>query len=375
MSQELEAAAADSVPALIGDRRGRVSPVGTPCANCGAALVGPWCHACGQNADLRRRAILPLAWEAISDLFHLDGRLRRTLPDLFFRPGRLARDYMEGRIARHVPPFRMFLVALLFFIFAAAFATHRAAEDQARREAARTASLATSAGRAAEVARLRREAAADLADSLRTAQTDKQEALKDPDENRARAQAAYLRDVARARTDYDYELTKAARIDQGLPAESDTMLRAKTGRERGASWFRTGLHKATANPDYYWTVMFTWGHRAAVLLLPIVALSLALVYVRQRRFFIHDHLLVAMDLLSFSFLVWGLGFLLPAPFMLYWLGLAVLWTPVNLYQTLRGAYGSGVLEAGIKTLLVWLATVSAFGSLLAGLMVFTLAQL
>jgi hypothetical protein len=51
-------------------------------------------------------------------MFELDGRLARTLPLMFF--GRaLARDYMEGRLQRHVPPFRTFLVALLLFIFAA----------------------------------------------------------------------------------------------------------------------------------------------------------------------------------------------------------------------------------------------------------------
>ena len=61
--------------------------------------------------------------ETIESLFHFDGRLRRTAPALFLRPGGLARDYMEGRIARHVPPFRTFLVALLLFVFCAAGGT------------------------------------------------------------------------------------------------------------------------------------------------------------------------------------------------------------------------------------------------------------
>ncbi|MFN9034113.1 MAG: DUF3667 domain-containing protein, partial [Alphaproteobacteria bacterium] len=98
---ELEIAAAEAAAAEVG--AGSRVPVasGEACANCGAILQGRFCHACGQSADLRKRSILHLAWEAGESLFHLDGRLARTLPLLFFRPGKLARDLIEGRIARY----------------------------------------------------------------------------------------------------------------------------------------------------------------------------------------------------------------------------------------------------------------------------------
>ena len=122
-------------------------------------------------------------------------------------------------------------------------------------------------------------------------------------------------------------------------------------------------------------VLFGWGHRLAVLLLPIVGLSLALVYRNKPRFFIHDHMLVAMDLLSFAFLTNAVGFVLPPTLMGWWLLAAALWLPVNLFQTLRGAYGSGVSGALVKTLVVWMVTVFAFLTLLIALMVFVLGQL
>jgi hypothetical protein len=55
-------------------------------------------------------------WDGIEGLTHLDGRLGQTLPPLFFDPGRLARDHLEGRRQRHVPPFRLFLISLLIFM-------------------------------------------------------------------------------------------------------------------------------------------------------------------------------------------------------------------------------------------------------------------
>ena len=39
--------------------------------------------------------------------------------------------------------------------------------------------------------------------------------------------------------------------------------------------------------------------------------------------------------------------------MPYWFGLVAIWTPINLFQTLRGAYGSSILGAILKTLIVW----------------------
>ncbi len=68
---------------------------------------------------------------------------------------------------------------------------------------------------------------------------------------------------------------------------------------------------------------------------------------------IYDHLLVAMDFLSFTFLASAPGMILPPPWGFYWLGVVTLWIPVNLYQTLRGAYGSSVAGAVLKTFAVW----------------------
>jgi uncharacterized metal-binding protein len=82
-----------------------------------------------------------------------------------------------------------------------------------------------------------------------------------------------------------------------------------------------------------------------------------------------------MNLLSFTFLTNALGLILPFAAMPYWFGLVALWTPINLFQTLRGAYGSSVLGAILKTLIVW--SISVFSSLvlLAALLVLAVAEL
>jgi len=87
------------------------------CANCDATLTGQYCAICGQSA---RSINLPLSRflsEAVGELLAFDARLFRTVGRLVARPGSVAREYMDGRRARFVPPFRLYLfVSLVFFV-------------------------------------------------------------------------------------------------------------------------------------------------------------------------------------------------------------------------------------------------------------------
>jgi hypothetical protein len=381
VSDELEIAAEAAVAAEVAEHFAAAHPpkhvYGGACANCGATLQGSFCHVCGQTADEHKRSILHPAWEAVEGFLHLDGRLRRTLPDLFFHPGRLSRDYMDGRIARHVPPFRTFLVALLIFIFAAEHATHelQAADDAQHR--ARAAQLATPQGRASIAAADRAEAVKDRDGDLADAAKDRDDSLKDPDESRAKVLARYAKATARINDDYAYAMAKAEGVAQGLPQGTTVTTNLQVnagGKAHRLGWFKSGLRRAIASPEYYLTVMFAWGHRLAVLLLPIVGLSLALVYRRRREIFLYDHLLVAMNLLSFAFLANAAALLLPTSLVWPGLGVVALWTPINLYQTLRGAYGSSRIGAVLKTAIVWWISVFSFFVLMIGVMLVALAE-
>lgn len=92
------------------------SPV---CLNCGTRLKGQYCGHCGQRSRSRLISIWQLLREAFGDLLELDSRLWRTLVPLLRRPGQLTKDYLEGRRARYMPPFRTYLVlSVIFFVVA-----------------------------------------------------------------------------------------------------------------------------------------------------------------------------------------------------------------------------------------------------------------
>ena len=91
------------------------------CLNCGTRLRGQYCGSCGQRSRSRLISIWQLLREAFGDLFELDSRLWRTVLPLLTRPGKLTRDYLEGRRARYMPPFRTYLVLSVVFFLVAFF--------------------------------------------------------------------------------------------------------------------------------------------------------------------------------------------------------------------------------------------------------------
>jgi hypothetical protein len=90
----------------------------THCANCGVALEGNYCHACGQPIKGMIRPLSGLTADVVDSVFNLDSRLLRTLGPLYFKPGFLTTEYFIGRRQRYVTPFRLFffLTVVGFFL-------------------------------------------------------------------------------------------------------------------------------------------------------------------------------------------------------------------------------------------------------------------
>src|SRR3712207_4818772 len=93
-----------------------------PCLNCGDPTVGSFCPVCGQRKVEVHVSLHRLAMDVLDDQLSINSALPRTLAALFFRPGHLTREYMAGRIARYIPPFRLYLVSsVVFFLVLSLF--------------------------------------------------------------------------------------------------------------------------------------------------------------------------------------------------------------------------------------------------------------
>ncbi|MGC1520140.1 MAG: DUF3667 domain-containing protein [Steroidobacteraceae bacterium] len=95
------------------------------CLNCGTVLTGRYCANCGQAADVHVPSTAELVHEALEGITHSDSRLWRTLYLLWFKPGELTREFIAGRRAAYLPPFRLYLVlSIIFFLVASISGTH-----------------------------------------------------------------------------------------------------------------------------------------------------------------------------------------------------------------------------------------------------------
>ncbi|MGZ5286706.1 MAG: DUF3667 domain-containing protein [Flavisolibacter sp.] len=89
------------------------------CLNCGATVAGYYCQDCGQPNIILKQNFWSLVKHFIYDILHFDGKFFHTLRDIFFRPGFVARQYVEGKRARYLDPIRMYLFtsAVFFLVF------------------------------------------------------------------------------------------------------------------------------------------------------------------------------------------------------------------------------------------------------------------
>lgn len=91
------------------------------CENCGRALLGDYCYACGQPVKGLVRHFSSIIGDFADSVLNLDTRLPRTLWPLLAKPGFLTTEYFAGRRVRYVSPVRLFVFISIVTFFVAQF--------------------------------------------------------------------------------------------------------------------------------------------------------------------------------------------------------------------------------------------------------------
>jgi hypothetical protein len=107
-------------PDMLADAEFETPIMDTPlrtCPNCGAPAHGPFCYACGQSEKGMIRHLSEVMADIADIVFNVDSRIFRSLWDLYLRPGYLTTEYLAGRRARYVTPFRLFFFLSIIAFF------------------------------------------------------------------------------------------------------------------------------------------------------------------------------------------------------------------------------------------------------------------
>jgi hypothetical protein len=324
-------------------------PVESPdCLNCGTRLRGQYCGQCGQRARSRLISLWQLVSEAFGDLLELDSRLWRTLIPLLARPGRLTRDYLEGRRARYMPPFRTYLVLSLVFFVVAFFDPRDDLSLLFEPEPEPTPEEI--AERAAHAEAAKQEIIDELAaEGIIVGSTDPDGRAAEIDEQTDKA-------IEERDGGFNIQIdddTGNCNIDGGDLTNLPAWLKRRFTPER----LERVCERVTADRGKTFAGLLLDNIPVAlIVLLPLMALVLKILYPLSRRYFV-EHLLFFVHYHAFFFLILTVQILfarvsgilrIPEAVAMLAIVAASLYIPVYLYMAMRRVYGQGRILTFLK---------------------------
>ena len=321
------------------------------CTDCGRPVEGRFCAHCGQPTHVHR-SLLHLGEEMLHGVLHFDARIWRTLPLLAINPGRLTREWVQGRRTRYVSPLAMFLftVFLMFFVFSFT-GGHGGQPASALSPAERTALTQELAAARARLAEARTAAGARPGSEALALTVRAQETTIGLLESRLGVGPA-----AAGRTDGFTPGSWQAQLH-------DAVASGELKVNLGDAHLNKTVTKKLLNPDLAIYKIQQTAYKFSFLLIPISIPFVALLFLWRRGFTFYDHgVFVLYSLTAMSILAIIVSLLGPL-----WQGFAALGAlaftfgvPAHMFAQLKGAYGLSWFSAAWRTVFLLLFCSIAF---------------
>lgn len=338
------------------------------CLNCDSALSvdAKYCVQCGQKVKAQRSSVAELLSDAFSNITNLDNALWQTVK-VIWQPGKLTQEYFAGRRKNYITPIRLFLVSALFFF--AAMNTYFG--DFLTIQVSESKDLSTLFN---EV--IYHQVYQERLDSIIAVEKAKSNAVAIQaalDSTSAKFANILFSDSLDLNTNVFDEFTLEN-------ADGDTI--AMTVKDLTKSpeafiaenkiegfWVKTLVQQAMRfikNPDsllQFIVSHLTW---MFLLLMPVSALVLKLLYWRRGRFYI-EHLVFTLHLQSFFFLFFAFIFIV-VPKQIDWMLSTTLFllstTFLYLFLAFRSFYGQGLFKIIFKQIIYILTYFYLFATFL-----------
>ncbi|CAN5547499.1 hypothetical protein BH24GEM3_BH24GEM3_27050 [soil metagenome] len=286
------------------------------CRNCGETLTGRYCARCGQRATEVTASLRALARDFADEYLNVDSKILKSILALLLRPGYLTREYLQGRRVRYVRPLRLYFVASVLFFLTLSFV----------------------------------QPLSDVFEDDPEQPMSVEEAIRMLSEDQAPTASPEVAPPTEAGEEPAMQAPVPPQVVRVGPWEVDV-----TGRmERIRRMSPAALLAAFADgfERYLPRLMFV--------LLPLFALLLKLLYLRQRRFYA-EHFIFALHFHAFIFGSFALLLLLPSE---PWTPLIVLWMHLYLWVAIKYVYRQSWLMTSAKFVLLFssysLALATAF---------------
>ncbi len=290
---------------------------GIYCPNCDTEQLpkNNFCHHCGQKHTDIKRPFWSFFKEFLDTNFNFDSKILRTILPFLFRPGYLTRLYVEGKRTTYFPPLRIYLFVMVFFFIGVGFVLKQIKEKKLDE-------------------RMKKKVLFIKMDSVYNDVNAKFD--KKPDLFQTNQQKDTVKKIVLDAIDNHRDKKKEKRIKGRKLEKGDTLTKENTSSGANISFGGrkikvTDVEMATLTPEevikkYKYTdfwdklivtqVMKTNQNPTEVmsdfltsklwwlnlLMIPIVAFILKLLYIRRKRFYA-EHLIFSFHLSAFLFLL------------------------------------------------------------------------
>jgi Protein of unknown function (DUF3667) len=324
---------------------------GGNCANCGNALTGRYCQACGQAAHLHR-SLLHLLEEFMHNVLHFDAKGWRTLPLLAVRPGLLTRRYIDGQRTRYISPLALFLFTgfLMFFVVSLTL-------DHSPTVVMDPIAL----GKANAEMVAESEEAKGKVERAATALAEARGSGRDTSEAQAELSEAQTDERLAAAAQRMFETTTTATAGAATGGADLLQRLAALKIDTGHPAIDTAIRRVQRNPELFFYRLENTASKFLFMLIPISLPFLWLMFVFRPGIAMYDHVVFSLYSLSFMSLLLTVGALLGrfgAPSLAAQLIIGV--PPIHMFLQLRGAYRLGAFAALWRTLALLAIAGTAF---------------
>lgn len=304
------------------------------CLNCGTPLAGPHCSNCGQRAHVHR-TLRAFFHDLLHGVLHFEGKTWRTLPLLVWHPGKLTREYIDGKRASYVSPIALFLFVV--FLSYALFSALGGADYSGPQVNGYESAQAAYAAGEAELEQLRAEREQAMGDPERLAEIDAEIAEVEADQQGLASLPGAIG------TEFEKDF-KAGFEKNPLPEGNEITAAIEKVRENP----QLAIYKAQTN-----AYKFSW------MLIPLSVPFVWLLFPFSRRFKGYDHTVFTTYSIAFMIALAALSSLLFFFGMPSIGGLLLFYAPWHMYRQIRGAYGTSRFGAFWRmlalSLFAWIA--------------------
>lgn len=285
------------------------------------------------------RSLASLGHDILHGVFHFEGKIWRTVPELFLRPGRLTRRYIDGERVKFVSPMALFLFTVFLMFATFAFTGGALLSDSSDAGSVATDNWKT--GNAAAIEETNRKIAAlEQQRAAPDLQPDRRAAI---DGEIAKLESARVVMDTLAKGDWaglaEFKKQQDQKQQDG-PAQGSG-IKLQFGWPAFEQRLNEGLRHLNDNPSLLLYKLKSNGYKFSWALIPLSIPFLWLLFFWRRDIHLYDHAIFATYSITFMMLLLVLLSIGAAAGVgsAIWGTALVIAPPVHMYRHLRGTYG------------------------------------